>query len=413
MSDAEALNHESPSNDSRIVLEMAQRVALEILSSKTGIEALRHIVEAARELTHARYAALGVARSGNVHGLQEFITVGINPVEEALIGPRPVGAGLLGLLLQRSESLRIDSIADHPESAGFPPNHPPMTTFLGVPIIAGGVTVGSIYLTDKIGGGSFTSEDEIALEELGAHAAVAIRNLQMLSRQRALVTGLIMAQEEERRAVAYDLHDGLTQYVMASHAHFEAYRSALTSSNAERAEREFDAGMRYLNEAVIESRRLVNGLRTLALDDLGLAGALEQIFAEDGRRAGWIDTKFVHNIAGVRFDPTLETSAYRIAQEALTNIRKHAKASQVQLTVLLDEPETKPRYLHLEVRDWGVGFDLDDHSNDNRVGLHSMHERLNNLNGEWTLISKPGDGTTVRADIPLPAGSELSGEQTV
>src|SRR5207248_1955468 len=158
------------------------------------------------------------------------------------------------------EPLRVDDLGQHPESVGFPPNHPPMRSFLGVPIRRGETVLGSLYLTDKEGGGAFTEADEAAVQALGAYAAVAIHNLQLLGRQRALVSGLIAAQEEERRAIAYDLHDGLTQYVMASHAHLESFKRAYETGNRERAEREMDQGLRYLKEAVVESRRLVNGL---------------------------------------------------------------------------------------------------------------------------------------------------------
>jgi len=112
-----------------VVLEAANHVALDILTSQTGAEALRHIADAARRLTQARYAALGVARlDGN--GLMEFVTVGLTAEEEAQIGSRPQGQGLLGLLLQRTEPLRVDTLAAHSASSGFPPNHPPMDSFL-------------------------------------------------------------------------------------------------------------------------------------------------------------------------------------------------------------------------------------------------------------------------------------------
>src|SRR5437868_6515174 len=106
-----------------LVLETANRVALDILASRTGVTALRHIAEAARTLADARYAALGVARL-NGQGLSEFVTVGLTPGEEQVIGPRPKGEGVLGLLLKRTEPLRIDDLSPHSASVGFPPNHP-------------------------------------------------------------------------------------------------------------------------------------------------------------------------------------------------------------------------------------------------------------------------------------------------
>jgi PAS domain S-box-containing protein len=387
--------------DRALIMDTANRVALDILASRTGTEALHHISQAARTLSHARYAALGVAKPDG-QGLMEFVTAGLTFEEEAAIGPRPIGVGILGLLLNRTEPLRIDVLSQHPHSAGFPPNHPPMDSFLGVPIRRGDTTLGSLYLTNKKGGGAFTETDEAAVLALGAHAAVAIHNLHLLTRQRALISGLIAAQEEERRAVAYDLHDGLTQFVMASHAHLEAFRRSHEAGKEERAGRELDQGMRYLKEAVVESRRMVNGLRSLALDDLGLAGALEQLVNEEKARAGWQNAEFVHNIDGRRYHKNLETTAYRVAQEALTNVRKHAQADRVRLSVLADLAESSGMdRIILEIRDWGQGFNAENRSTDYvHVGLQSMYERVSLLGGDYSLRSKSGEGTVIRAILP-------------
>lgn len=385
-----------------VVMETARRVALDILSSRTGVEALRHIAQAARTLAGARYAALGVAQSQG-DGLAEFITVGLAPEAEARIGSRPRGAGVLGLLLRRRESLRLDNLGEHPHSAGFPPNHPPMTSFLGVPIWRGDEVLGSLYLTDKEGGGGFTEADEAAVQALGAYAAVAIHNLHLLTRQRGLVRGLIAGQEEERRAVAYELHDGLTQFVMASHAHMEAFRSAQDAGNAARARRELDQGLRYLHEAVVESRRLVNGLRSLALDDLGLAGAVEQLLAEERQRAGWSSVEYSSNIAGRRFERAVETAAYRIAQEAITNVRKHASTDRLAVSLHCSEAgDGLGARLDLLIRDWGKGFVPEEKTGDYaHFGLHSMAERVSVMGGSYSLDSAPGQGTEVRASFLL------------
>ncbi len=390
------------SENRTLVLETAGRVALDILASETGVEALKHIAEAARTLAGAQYAALGVARpDGN--GLLEFVTVGLTAEQEAAIGPRPAGKGVLGHLLHLHEPLHIDLLADHPSSVGFPAGHPEMDTFLGVPIRRGETILGSLYLTNKQGGGTFTLADELAVQSLGAHAAVAINNLLMLNRQRALVSGLMMAQEEERRAVAYELHDGLTQYVMASHAHMEAFKRAHASGSAEKAERELQQGMTYLKEAVVESRRLVSGLRSLALDDLGLAGALEQLLNEEKVRAPWTSADLIHNVADHRFDKALETAVYRVAQEALTNVRKHAESPRVRLSLLAEESR-----LILEVRDWGKGFNPDDLSRDYaHVGLQGMQERITLMGGQFDIRSSPGSGTLIHAEFPLSIANPM------
>ncbi len=390
---------EAGAHNRAVVLETANRVALDILTSRTGAEALRHIADAARVLVGARYAALGVAREHG-GGLKQFIAVGLTPEEEAAIGSLPRGHGILGLLLERREPLRIDKIGAHPASVGFPANHPPMDSFLGVPIRRGEVILGSLYLTNKQGGGSFTEADEAAVQALGAHAAIAIYNSQLLAQQRSLVSSLITAQEDEHRAVAYDLHDGLTQYVMASHAHLEAFKRAHATGKAEKAARELEQGLQFLKEAVVESRRLVNGLRLLALDDLGLAGALEQLLHDEKNRAGWEDAGLIHNLGDARFDRTLETGVYRIAQEALTNARRHAETPRVEMKLLLGDGQ-----LLLEARDWGQGFNTKERVGaPGHAGLQGIIERVHLLSGTLELHSMPGIGTTLRARFPASPG---------
>ena len=149
------------------------------LSSELSLDALlQRIVETAAELTGARYAALGVIdRTGQ--RLERFLTTGIDPEAHRAIGELPHGRGILGVLIRDAEPLRLADLHDDPRSAGFPPNHPPMTTFLGVPIMLRGVAYGNLYLTEKAGGVEFSADDEELIQLLGAQAAVAIENARL------------------------------------------------------------------------------------------------------------------------------------------------------------------------------------------------------------------------------------------
>lgn len=369
---------------------VADQIATEILASQTGVEALQQFAEAARQLIGARYCAIGVARADG-DGLEEFITAGLTPDEIRHIGSKPRGVGVLGLLLQQEKPLRLDQLGAHSSAVGMPPNHPVMENFLGVPIRHGKLALGSLYLTEKPGG--FVEADEVAIQALSMHMAVAIRNWQLLKRQRALVAGLISAQEEERRAVAYDLHDGLTQYVMAAHMHLEAFRRTHGKDDED-----LNMGMKYLKDAVVESRRLVNGLRSLALDDMGLAGALAQLVQEEKLRAGWDEAEFLHNVEGERFSTPLVTAVYRVVQEGLTNARKHAEAQVVQVTLLQESDD----HLYLSITDDGKGFEPERTSaNDKHIGLHGMLERVRLLDGTLQIESSPGCGAQLRACFPV------------
>jgi signal transduction histidine kinase len=149
------------------------------LSSELSLDALlQRIVMTAAELTGARYAALGVIDRGG-QGLERFFTTGIDAETHAAIGELPRGRGILGVLIRDVEPLRLRDIAEDPRSVGFPRNHPPMRSFLGVPIVLRGVAYGNLYLTEKVGGVEFTADDEELTQLLAAQAAVAIENARL------------------------------------------------------------------------------------------------------------------------------------------------------------------------------------------------------------------------------------------
>lgn len=141
-------------------------------------EALQRIVDVAVQVVDARYAAVGV-RAAEEGGLDAFVYTGITAQQRAVMGPLPVGGGVLGVLIEGHDTLRIDDLASHPASVGFPSNHPPMTTFLGAPVVVRGEVFGSIYTTEKRGGGHFTARDESALTVLSVAASIAIDNARL------------------------------------------------------------------------------------------------------------------------------------------------------------------------------------------------------------------------------------------
>ena len=149
------------------------------LASELSLDALlQRLTETAAELTGARYAALGVIDPNRVE-LESFVTTGLDPESAAAIGDLPRGRGILGVLIHDAQPLRLHDIANDPRSVGFPPNHPAMHTFLGVPILLRGVAYGNLYLTEKEGGGDFTTEDQELVTLLASQAAVAIENARL------------------------------------------------------------------------------------------------------------------------------------------------------------------------------------------------------------------------------------------
>jgi signal transduction histidine kinase len=157
------------------------KAGLEISADLDLPHVLQRIVDLATQLTGAQYAALGVVDHDG--GINEFITTGISQEERRAIGHIPVGKGILGLLIREPRLLRLKDLHDHPQSVGFPANHPPMTSFLGAPVLARGSVFGNIYITEKRGG-DFTEEDEESLLVLATQAGIAIENSRLYEQSR-------------------------------------------------------------------------------------------------------------------------------------------------------------------------------------------------------------------------------------
>ena len=194
------LTTETFAADAVEALDDATRAIAEVLDLE---DVLQLIVDRVRTLVDARYAALGMADpSGRI---ERFLTTGISAEQRAAIGPLPEGHGLLGVIIREGRSLRIPDIAAHPDAHGFPPNHPPMTSLLGVPITVHGRTVGDLYLTDKRGAPAFSEADQRIVELFARHAGIAIENARLHDRLAAL---RVVA---ERERIGRDLHDGVIQ----------------------------------------------------------------------------------------------------------------------------------------------------------------------------------------------------------
>jgi signal transduction histidine kinase len=214
-----------------------------------------------------------------------------------------------------------------------------------------------------------------------------------------LAARLVQAREEERHRVAYDVHDGLAQVTVAAQQHLEALASYYQPRSA-RARQELALARELALRAVREARRVIAGLRPMALEESGLATAL-RIEVEALQSDGWQVT-YVEDLGSERLAPTIEISLYRVAQEALANARKHAKTSRAHLALLRGE-----RTLRLEVRDWGCGFRPNlvfrAGQSGERFGLLAMRDRIALLGGHCAVHSRPGAGTRVVVEVPLPA----------
>ncbi len=349
---------------------------------------LQTLVRIAAELTGARYSALGVIdRAGS--GLERFVTYGLDDRARAAIGPVPRGLGILGVLIEEARPLRLDDLTRDPRSVGFPPNHPPMHSFLGVPVMTRGVAFGNLYLAEKQPHGGFTEEDEETMVLLAAQAAVAIENAGSV--QRDALRRAVQAQEVERRRLARELHDETGQALTSILLGLAAVER---SESAEAAH----AAAAALRELVVETlqnvRRLAVELRPSALDDFGLEPALRRL-GQTVREGGELDVQVEARLGGQRLPADVETALYRIVQEALTNVVKHADARHVSIVLT-----RKQASVLVMIEDDGRGFDPARPSGAG-LGLQGMRERVELLDGSFQVEAAPRTGTTLIVELPV------------
>lgn len=346
---------------------------------------LQHIVNAARELVGARYAALGVPDGDDF--LETFVHSGLTPNEAANIAHPPHGLGLLGEIIRQRRSIRLARLQDHPASAGFPPGHPSMVSFLGVPILGGGEALGNLYLTEKIGAAEFSVADQEMVEMLAAHAAVAIHNARLYHQVERL------AVLEERTRIGMDLHDGVIQSIFAVGLTLESSRLALGDSNAE-ASQLLDMAISGLNDAIQDIRNYILDLRPRRF-----RGNLEQGLAQLVREFQ------ANTLVPVQMDVTgalenlptpIARTVFLATQEALANVARHAKASQVKLSLLIEIGQVE-----LLIADNGRGFNAGDHARHIGHGLANMQARAEELRGAFNLHTAPGQGTIVALRLPM------------
>jgi signal transduction histidine kinase len=246
---------------------------------------------------------------------------------------------------------------------------------------------------------SLASQGASALENARLYEELSERERQL----RDLVGRILVAEEEERRRVAYEVHDGLTQMVVATHQRLQMFAEDHPPGSAEGRE-DLEALIELVRGTVAEARRVIADLRPTTLDDLGLATAVRLQVEE--MRAGGYEASFEEALGDERLPATLETTLFRVAQEALTNVRKHAKTDRVRVTL----GHRADGVVRLEVRDWGSGFVPSEvavgDGPGGRVGLSSMRERVALLGGHLEIWSEPGRGTSVVAEVPPPVMGE-------
>ena len=345
---------------------------------------LRHIVESAVTLIDARYGALGVMDATG-EGLSEFVNVGMSPEQIAAIGRLPEGHGILGLLILEPKPLRLADLGAHSEAYGFPPNHPPMGSFLGVPIRVRGQVFGNLYLTDKNGAPEFSEDDEILAVALGGAAGVAIENTRLLTRVRELTLF------EDRERIAADLHDTVIQRLFAAGLALQAAVPRIHDPGAAGRVREavddLDETIRQIRSTIFALERPRAPGRSLRAEILALAAdAAASLGFEPGVRFEGLIDLGVSDAVGIQL--------LAVLREALANVVRHAGASRVTVAVQVTDS-----ILVAQVTDDGVGAGPGDRPGGK--GLASLRHRAEALGGTLELrAGADGRGTIVRWKVP-------------
>jgi PAS domain S-box-containing protein len=239
---------------------------------------------------------------------------------------------------------------------------------------------------------SLANQGASALENARLYAELAERE----NRLQDLIRKLITAQEEERRKVSYEVHDGLAQTAAGAHQLLQAF-ARQHPPTSEKGSLDLARVLQLVQQTVGEARYVIADLRPTALDDFGLAAAVRLQVEKISSEGSQVD--YEEALGDERLPPEVETALFRVAQEALTNVHKHAPSARVRITLRRLNDTVR-----LQVRDWGPGFNpekiTDGGGPGERLGLSSMRERVALLGGHLEVHSKPGEGTEVVAEIP-------------
>lgn len=353
-------------------------------SEQTLADSLRRITEAAAELVDAKYAALGVLDESGSR-LAEFITVGLSDEEAARIGERPEGHGILGLLIIEPTPLRLPDLHEHPDSFGFPHGHPPMTSFLGVPIRLRGIVYGNLYLTDKAGGQPFTEVDQELAVGLAAAAGLAIENARL--HEQAHMTGLL----EERERIARDLHDDVIQRLFATGLSLQAAAQMVSDPKAaERVMRAVDD----LDVSIRQVRSTIFDLHQRWVDQVSLRLEIMSVCDEATKAIGFKPSCDIDGPIDSAVDDGIRGHFLLSLREALSNVARHAAARHVTVSVIV-----RDGWVRLVVTDDGIGYRTD--TGRRSSGLDNMLQRAEAVLGTFSIAAGAERGTVVEWSAPL------------
>lgn len=366
-----------------------RRDVLQGLWDATGVVAnlpdvdavLQRIVDVSRPLFGAEYAALAVLVDEESQEIRQFITSGMPEAERQQIGPLPTGHGLLGEVIRTKRVLRLENIGEHPASSGFPRHHPPMHSFLGLPLLYRGAIVGHLYLTNKPGG--FTAQDEMLAELFARQAAMVISNARFYQDRETWAT------VAERERIGRELHDGVLQTLYGLTLSLE-YVLDTETALGQATEGELQRITETLSLTMTDIRMYIQSLGATSVDfKVALTDMLQRSGGIADVQLDLQDTEYLSLKPEVVHDLVLSV------QEAVSNARRHGGAH----SIAVGWDSTDFEY-QLWVQDDGNGFDDDGQSGGQHFGLINMRRRMERWQGTMEISSQERQGTVVMFRLP-------------
>ena len=360
------------------------------LASELDIDALlQRIADLAREVLGARYGAVGIVGEDGM--LLRFVYSGIDDETARKIGPLPEGRGLLGVLIEGGRPMRMREISEHPQSYGFPENHPPMHSFLGVPIIVRGKVFGRLYLTEKRGENEFSKDDERIALTLAAQAGVAIQNANLLDEIRERSEELAVLEERDR--ISKELHDGVIQSIYSVGLSLQGAMS-LADRDTEATKKRMDEAIATLDDVVRDVRSYIFALQPKSVEERGLNRAIAELVRDLEVNTLVNATVSLDEQACASVPEEQVGDVIQVVREILSNIARHAQASEVGVYCSLVDG-------NLVVRIEGDGARFDPASVERGHGLTNMEERATALGGRLEIKVREPKGMTHTLTVPL------------
>jgi signal transduction histidine kinase len=358
---------------------------------------LQKVVDLSRDLVAARFGALGVLDESGT-SFQQFITSGVSEERKSMIGAPPHGRGIFRQMIDEGKPMMINDTQDYEGAYGFPANHPVMRSLLSVPIKVKGKMIGNLYVSEKLdlfNPGNykeiiyFDEEDLRILELFATQAAIAIENARLYRQVQQL------AIFEERQRFGMDLHDGVIQSIYAVGLMLEDIQRRVTI-NPEGAREGITGAILSLNTAISDIRNYILDLRPQHFQGRNIIQGVEEL-ARALRANTFMDVNLtITDVDSSIVSPEKTVEILHIAQEALSNVQKHAQASEVDVFLRYQNQK-----LMLEILDNGVSIKPKDFHGSRGNGLRNMQDRTEILKGEIVIGPRLQGGTEVVLKVPV------------